>query len=104
MSNDEILTLIGGEDAVRDYLRGVEPGSELDRDAQRNMLAAISMVRAGGVHDGMAQLEPELYGAACLAYCGMMTDGDNRADDERTAAMMIRMLRTDSRNDTIEEE
>ena len=37
MTTDEVLTLIGGEAVVRDYLRGVEPGSEADRDAMRAM-------------------------------------------------------------------
>ena len=106
MTTDEILAHIGGEAVVRDYLRGVEPGSETDRDAMRAMRAAIARMRAGGVCDVMAQHEPELYGDACLALCQMRTDADVQSAPvlARQASDIMLLLRTDNRNTDEEEE
>lgn len=106
MTTDEVLTLIGGEAVVRDYLRGVEPGSETDRDAMRAMRAAISRMRAGGVCDVMARHEPELYGDACLALCQMRTDADTQSAPvlARQASDIMLLLRTDNRNNDDEGE
>lgn len=100
MTTDDVLTLIGGEAVVRDYLRGVEPGSEIDRDAMRAMRAAIARMRAGGVRDAMAEYEPELYGDACLALCQMRTDADTQSAPvlARQASDIMLLLRTDKRN------
>ena len=106
MTTDEVLLLIGGEAVVRDYLRGVEPGSETDRDAMRAMRAAIARMRAGGVCDVMAQYEPELYGDACLALCQMRTDADVQSAPvlARQASDIMLLLRTDNRNNDDEGE
>ena len=106
MTTDEILAHIGGEAVVRDYLRGVEPGSETDRDAMRAMRAAIARMRAGGVYDVMARHEPELYGDACLALCQMRTDADTGAAPvlARQASDIMLLLRTDNRNNDDEGE
>jgi len=74
MTTDAVLALITEEDDVRNYLRGVEAGSETDKDAQRSMLAAIEYMRGGGVYDAMAEACPYLYGQACLILCRMWTD------------------------------
>ena len=101
MTNAQILQLLGGQQTVRDYLRGVEEGSEADRDAQRAMLAAIARVRAGGVADSMAQEQPELYADACLKLCAASADTDAASASalERQAQGIILLLRTDTKND-----
>ena len=106
MTTDEILAHIGGEAVVRDYLRGVEPGSEADRDAMRAMRAAIARMRAGGVCDVMARHEPELYGDACLALCQMRTDADTTSAPvlARQASDIMLLLRYDNRNNDDEGE
>lgn len=73
-SAQEVLDLLGGVDAVRNYLRGIEPDSETDLDAQRSMLAAIDKVRGAGIYDVMAEREPELYAQAALLHCRKWTD------------------------------
>lgn len=73
----EILDKIIREDDVRVYLRGVEAGSEIDRDAQRAMLVAIAKVRGAGVHDVMADEEPALYADACLLLCRLSVDAED---------------------------
>lgn len=96
----EVLDLLGGVDAVRNYLRGVEPGSETDLDAQRSMLAAIGKVRGAGIHDVMAEREPELYAQAALLYCRMWTDAED-ADAEKIQGEIndiILTLRYDKEN------
>lgn len=100
MTVDDILKLIGGQDVVRAYLRGVDPGSETDKDAQRAMRAAIGTVRAAGVHDVMAAAEPDLYGQACLLLCRMWTDAEDAAAAGIAAQYnaVVLLLRTDPRN------
>ena len=100
MSAQEVLEILGGQEAVRVYLRGVDPGSEVGRDAQRSMLAAIAAMRGAGVQDAMAQAEPELYAQACLLLCRMWTDAEDGAAekivDQFRSAMLA--LRYDNRN------
>lgn len=100
MDKEEILEAIGGVQTVRDYLRGIEPGSEADRDALRAMRAAIDRLRAGGVHDVMATVMPDLYGDTCLAYCQLRTDADEALAPVLRAQLTdgIVILRSDSKN------
>lgn len=76
MRAEEILGLLGGERAVRDFLRGIEEGSETAREAQRSMLSAIEEMQGAGVPDRMARLSPNLYATACLLRCAQDTDCD----------------------------
>lgn len=100
MDAESVLALIGGQQDVRAYLRGLEEGSEADRDAERAMLAAIASIRAAGVRDAMAEAEPRLYGQAALLFCRMWTD----CEDAGAAAIsqqihpLILALRYDERN------
>lgn len=100
MTNAEVLELLGGQEIVRDYLRGVEEDSETDRDAQRAMLAAIASAGAAGVMPAMAEAEPELYAQYCLLRCRLWSDAeDDRADAiTRQANAILHQLRTDERN------
>lgn len=77
MDVQEVLALLGGEPAVREYLRGIEEGSEADKDAQRSMLAAIESMRAAGVYDVMAKVNPGLYAQACLLLCRLWSDAED---------------------------
>ena len=61
MEKEKIIALIGGNETVRDYLRGIEPGSEADRDAMRAMRAAIARMRAGGVRDVMTDYDAKFH-------------------------------------------
>ena len=70
----EILALISKEKDVRNYLRGIEEGSEADEDAKRAMLAAIEEMQAGGVPDGAAKTAPSLYAQGALLLCQINTD------------------------------
>ena len=100
MTPEDILAKLGGVEEVRAYLRGLEPGSEADKDAQRAMLAAISAMDAAGVYPIMAEVKPKLYGQACLLLCRMWTD----AEDSAAAAIgmqyagIILMLRYNEKN------
>ena len=100
MTNDEVLELLGGQAAMREYLRGVEEGSETDKDARRAMLAAISSARAAGVYPAMAVAEPELYAQYCLMQCRMWTDAEDAAADAimRQHSAFCLQLRHDPRN------
>lgn len=100
MTTDAVLALIADEDDVRNYLRGVEAGSETDKDAQRSMLAAIEAMRGGGVYDAMAKACPYLYGQACLIKCRMWTDcEDGEAPKlERQFSAILLALRYDEKN------
>lgn len=77
MTAQEVLSLLGGQQCVRDYLRGIDEESETDRDARRAMLGAIHSMRAGGIHDVMAEVAPELYAQAALMLCRMWTDAED---------------------------
>lgn len=72
----EILTQIANEKDVRNYLRGLETGSEADEDAKRAMLASIEEMQAGGVPDGAAKTAPHLYAQGALLLCQINTDAD----------------------------
>jgi len=100
MCASDVLAAIGGQADVRAYLRGIEEGSEADRDAERAMIAAIGAIRAGGVHDAMAAAEPYLYGQAALLYCRMWTDCEDAAAAAIAAQIhpIILALRYDERN------
>ena len=100
MNAQEILDKIGGQEGVRCYLRGVEEGSETDRDAQRSMLAAIGSMRAAGVYEAMVNAEPELYAQACLLLCRMWTDAEDGLSEKILAQDRATMLqlRYDKRN------
>lgn len=100
MTTDAVLALITEEDDVRNYLRGVEAGSETDKDAQRSMLAAIEYMRGGGVYDAMAEACPYLYGQACLILCRMWTDcEDSEAPKlERQVNAILLSLRHNEKN------
>lgn len=100
MTNGEILDLLGGQAVVRDYLRGVEDGSETDRDARRTMLAAIAAAGAAGVRPAMAAAEPELYAQYCLLRCRLWSDAEDGSTDAitRQANAILHLLRTDERN------
>lgn len=100
MTADAVLALIANEDDVRNYLRGVEEGSEIDKDAQRSMLAAIEYIRGGGVYDAMAKACPYLYAQACLILCRMWTDcEDSKALQlERQVNAILLSLRYDEKN------
>lgn len=107
MTAQEILdAYLGGQAAVRAYLRGVEAGGETDLDAQRAMLTAIRSLTAAGVDAHMAGLEPELYAQACLLLCRLWTD----AEDGASAAILgqyralLWQLRYDPRNGAEETE
>lgn len=101
MSTDAVLALIGGEQCVRDYLRGVEEGSETDRDALRAMRAAIEGMRAGGVYDSMAAAAPAQYAQACLLMCRMWTDAEDGAVPGivRQYNAIVLQMRYDPRNE-----
>ena len=105
MTNAEILELLGGQAVVRDYLRGVEEGSETDRDAERSMLAAISAASAAGIRPKMAAAEPELYAQYCLLRCRLYADAadEQAAMIERQSNAILHQLRYDPRNDETEE-
>lgn len=100
MTAEAVLSLIGGEGSVRNYLRGIEEGSETDKDAQRSMLAAISGMRAGGVYGIMAQWEPALYAQACLLMCRLWVDAEDGKAPEiiRQYNSIVLQLRYDERN------
>ena len=102
MTNEEILELIGGQSAVRDYLRGVEEDSETDRDAHRAMLSAIASATASGITPAMARAEPELYGQYCLLLCRLWTDAEDGAAEAivRQTNVLVLQLRHDARNVT----
>lgn len=83
MKAQEVLDLLLlTQQDVRDYLLGVEEGSQTDRNAQRNMRSAIGFVRGGGIHDAMAIEEPDQYATACLLRCRLLTDGLTGKDAE----------------------
>ena len=100
MTNADILELLGGQDVVRDYLRGVVEDSETDRDAERAMLAAIASAGAAGVKPAMAVAEPELYAQYCLLRCRLWSDAEDAsvAAIERQSNAILHQLRTDERN------
>lgn len=100
MTNADILEALGGQDIVRDYLRGVEEDSETDRDAERAMLAAIASATAAGVLPAMAAAEPELYAQYCLLRCRLWSDAEdaNVAAIERQTNAILYQLRSDERN------
>lgn len=100
MSARDVLALIGGQDAVRAYLRGIEAGSETDRDAERTMIAAIDSMRAADIRDAMAEASPELYAQAALLLCRMWTDAEDGVADKIIAQYnrVILNLRYDERN------
>lgn len=91
MTAQEILSLIGSQQDVRNFLRGVEEGSETDKDAQRAMLAAIRFMAGAGVYDAMAAAEPELYGQACLMLCQLWTDGPDPDIERQYNAIVLQM-------------
>lgn len=96
----EVLDQLGGQQIVRDYLRGVEKGSETDYDARRSMLAAIAYLRGAKVWAAMAKAEPELYAQACLMIARKWTDAEDAAAPaiDRQVSGLIFMLRHDERN------
>lgn len=100
MTASEILSLIGSQDDVRNYLRGVEEGSETDRDAQRAMLAAIRFMPGAGVYDAMAKAEPELYAQACLLLCRLWADAEDGVEEKITRQYyaLINQLRYHEKN------
>lgn len=85
-----IETHLGGQDRVRRYLRGVEPGSETDLEAMDNMEGAVESLRASGVYDVMAEKAPKLYANAALCLCGEMTDGEDNAAKFNRLWMQLR--------------
>lgn len=92
--------LLGGVSTVRDYLRGIDEGSETDRDAQRSMLAAIDSLRSAGVYDAMAEAAPEQFAQACLLLCRMWTDAEDGVSEKLLAQYnaLALQLRYDERN------
>lgn len=100
MTAQEALKLIGGQDTVRAYLRGVEAESDMDRDAARAMRAAIAAVRGADVHDAMIKAEPDLFAQACLLLCRLWTDAEDGA--AAPIAMqynaVMQLLKNDPRN------
>lgn len=100
MTTEDVLGLIGGEEDVRNFLRGVEPGSEMDKDALRAMKTAIERLREGGVCDEMARHRPYLYGQACLTQCELLTDAQGAEADrlERLYNSMLLQLRHSRHN------
>ena len=106
MTNAEVLEIIGGMTPVRDYLRGIEEGSEADWDAHRAILAAIGSARAAGVYPAMAVAEPEQYAQYVLLLCRLWTDAEDQRADAigRQAAGLCLQLRYDKRNVSDEEE
>lgn len=85
-----IDTLLGGQERVRRYLRGVEPGSETDLEAMDNMEAAVEYLRASDVTDVMARESPKAYASACLCMCGELTDGEDNAGKYNRLWMQLR--------------
>lgn len=100
MTNQEILEALGGQSIVRDYLRGVEAGSETDRDAERSMLAAIAGATAAGILPVMAEAEPALYAQYCLLRCRLFADAEDDREPQitRQANALALQLRLDPRN------
>ena len=100
MTNAEVLEVLGGQDIVRDYLRGIEEDSETDRDAERAMLAAIASATAAGVMPAMASAEPELYAQYCLLRCRLWSDAEDANLDAitRQSNAILHQLRYDTRN------
>lgn len=100
MTASEILSLIITQEDVRNYLRGVEEGSETDKDAQRTMLTAIRFMPGAGVYDAMAAAEPELYAQACLLLCRMWTDAEDGMEEKilRQYNAIILQLRYHKKN------
>lgn len=101
MTVQAIFDLILTNQDVRDYLRGVEEGSETDRAALRNMRSAIGFVRGSGVHDAMALEEPEQYATACLLRCRLLVDGATGTEAEdirRQYNEIVLQLRYDAKN------
>lgn len=96
-----VLELLGGISIVRDYLRGVDEGSETDKDAQRSMLAAIDTLRSAGVHDAMAAAAPEQFAQACLLLCRMWTDAEDGVSEKLLTQYnhLALALRYDERNE-----
>jgi len=78
----EILAAIGGEEIVRNYLRGLEEGSETAKDAERAMLSAIEDMQESDVPDTAAERRPNLYAQAALLLCRLRTDAED-ADAEK---------------------
>lgn len=95
----EILDILGGESIVRNYLRGLEDGSETALDAKRAMLSAIEELQSNEVPDRMAEISPNLYATACLLRCGQDTDSDYGNADaiERRYNGIVLKLRHDPR-------
>lgn len=94
------LELLGGQETVRAYLRGLEEGSEADADARRAMLAAIGAAEAAGIQPVMARHEPYLYGQYCLLLCRLWADAEDGAEPAitRQAHSLCLQLRNDPRN------
>lgn len=103
---EAILELIGGQKDVRNYLRGLEEGSESDQDARRAMLAAIESMPGAGIHPAMAAACPYLYGQACLLMCRLWSDAEDgaQASIARQLNGIILNLRYDPRNKEDENE
>lgn len=100
MTNEEVLDLLGGQECVRNYLRGIEADSETDRDARRSMLAAIASARAAGIYPAMASAEPELYAQYCLLRCRLWSDAEDGSTGQILAQSnaICHQLRYDDRN------
>lgn len=100
MTAAEILSLISTQDDVRNYLRGVEKGSETDKDAQRTMLTAIRFMPGAGIYDAMAKAEPELYAQACLMLCRLWADAEDGVEEKimRQYNAIILQLRHHEKN------
>ena len=102
-----IDTLLGGQERVRRYLRGVEAESETDLEAMDNMETAVEYLRASDVTDAMASEMTKTYASACLCLCGEMTDGEDNQDKFNRLWMQLRyhprniaeLRRTDGSND-----
>ncbi|MDO5299942.1 MAG: hypothetical protein Q4F18_10980 [Clostridia bacterium] len=100
MTAQEILDKLGGQEMVRQYLRGVETDSETDLDARRAMLTAIGSLRSAGVYDVMADAEPDIYAQCCLLLCRMWTDAEDGVSEkilDQYTHLMLQM-RYDGRN------
>lgn len=78
----EILASLGGVEIVRNYLRGLEDGSETAKDAERAMLSAIEDMQDSGVPDDAARRRPNLYAQGALLLCRLRTDAED-ADAEK---------------------
>ena len=101
MTAQDVYDLLLTQQDVRDYLRGVEEGSETDRAAQRAMLSAIGFMRGSGIHDIMALEDPEQYATACLLRCRLLVDGATGAEAEdirRQYNEIVLQLRYDEKN------